>query len=543
MIAALICLAPASSLAGPDWSANWSANWSEGVPIPPGGRPNPYGTPDSGENSQYAHDVLRGKIHAQVYPVSVTGALPPYRPLAKVMAAISQIRSLDDLFGWIGMHPYPENDATGIYFAPRPDPAQAGPRMGVGLIETPDGTAFTLSCAECHSANLFGKTVLGMTNRFPRANETFVAAKIGSELITDSMLRNFGDATDGEIRMFHRLREHLKSVGAKIPATIGLDTSLAQVALSLARRNDDPYATPSADAAKNPRPEPLENQVADSKPAVWWNVKYKDRWLSDGSVVAGSPIFTNLLWNEIGRGGDLVQLENWFAENEGVIRELTSAVFSAEAPRFTDFFPPERLSLDRAKHGESIFNQHCAGCHGTYEKAWSRSDAASLSPTQLLETTLVNYLQKTFVVDVGTDPGRYLGMTSLERDLNPLEISQKNGIVIRAQKGYVPPPLVGIWARWPYFHNNSAPTLCAVLTRHEDRPSGYYAGEANDPGTDFDLPCNGYPENRFGWSAYYDTAREGMSNSGHDEGIFLKNGEELLTSDEKSDLIVFLQTL
>ena len=39
---------------------------------------------------------------------------------------------------------------------------------------------FTFSCAACHSSNLFGKTVLGMTNRFPKANEFFIKAKTWS---------------------------------------------------------------------------------------------------------------------------------------------------------------------------------------------------------------------------------------------------------------------------------------------------------------------------------------------------------------------------
>jgi hypothetical protein len=147
------------------------------------------------------------------------------------------------------------------------------------------------------------------------------------------------------------------------------------------------------------------------------------------------------------------------------------------------------------------------------------------------------------VVDVGTDPGRRLGMAPLER-LNDLAISKKIGVVIQRQDGYVPPPLVGIWARWPYFHNNSVPSLCAVLTRHEMRPEKYSAVEADDPARDFDSECNGYPRQPISKvRSVFDTSRLGMRNTGHDEGIFLKNGKELLTRENKEDLIRFLQTL
>src|SRR5690606_10217377 len=225
--------------------------------------------------------------------------------------------------------------------------------------------------------------------------------------------------------------------------------------------------------------EPLSFTVADSKPAVWWTVKYKNRWLSDGSVISGDPIITNILWNEIGRGADLVELKDWVYNNLDTIDELKTAVFESQAPRYTDFFSTEKFDLDTLRTGQMIFRSHCMRCHGDYLKAWEFEDAlnARLSH-ESLSTIEVRYPKQTRVVDVGTDAHRYRGMKSLERRLNPLEFSREFGIVIKAQKGYVPPPLVGIWARWPYFHNNSIPNLCALLTAGSERPQTYYAGPA-----------------------------------------------------------------
>jgi len=155
------------------------------------------------------------------------------------------------------------------------------------------------------------------------------------------------------------------------------------------------------------------------------------------------------------------------------------------------------------------------------------------------------------VKNVGTDPGRYQGMKYFSDDLNRLEIQKNKSIRVVPQVGYVPPPLVGIWARWPYFHNNSAPSLCAVLTKSSDRPSSYWAVKAHNPETDFDKECNGYPEPRFisrEWKKkkkyYYDTSKAGMRNTGHDKRIFLDNsGKEYMTKPQKLDLIEFLKTL
>jgi hypothetical protein len=336
--------------------------------------------------------------------------------------------------------------------------------------------------------------------------------------------------------MIDTVRSRIRAVGVRAPQVLGLDTSLAQVALSLAHRSQDGYASFSQEFEDHPREEVLETFAADSKPAVWWDVKYKNRWLADGSVVSGNPIYTNLLWNEIGRGGDLKQIEEWLEKNPDVIEELATAVFSSEAPKITDFFEKPRLQkrfdLVRLKRGQKTFTQYCARCHGTYDKGWDLPPSANSAPLSFVDqlaTVQVHYHDQTPVIDVGTDPSRHEGMKSLERGLNPLLISQQNSIVIKSQTGYVPPPLVGIWARWPYFHNNSIPSLCAVLTRHEKRPTSYYAAEANDPDQDFDLNCNGYPSERklspqwLGQEYFYDTTRPAMSNSGHDEGIFLRD--------------------
>jgi hypothetical protein len=552
--AGMLCLVSSSAF------AQLTPNWSRGFLVPEGGRANPYQVPPD----QLQQSIDQGKIHTQVYPVSVTGLLPPYRPvksfieekadspfaflMKRVFRGFTHMNSFDDVLQWIGLHEYPESTDEGIYSVPVPKDHLPEKRMGFGTIDRNGAEGFTLSCAACHSSRLFGKTVLGLSNRFPRANETFVKAKFFAHFLSPDSFQKVNHATDAEADLLRELKENVRAVGAVKPLVMGLDTSLAQVALSLNRRNPDAFATKNRKFEKRPRPDLLETLPADSKPAVWWNLKYKNRWLSDGSVISGNPVFTNILWNEIGRGVDLQKLDQWLYENDQVIQELTSAVFSVEAPRITDFFPAERVDLNQARYGETIFNQTCSRCHGVYDKAWNQAGSENLALADQLRTTAVRYPQKTFVVDVGTDPNRYLGMKSLEK-LNDLAISKRNNTVIQAQKGYVPPPLVGIWARWPYFHNNSAPSLCAVLTAADKRPKKYYAGNANNPETDFDLHCNGYPLGENTPEAWkkkafkYDTRKEGLRNSGHDEGIFLKNGQEILSSEQKLALIQFLQTL
>lgn len=539
--------------------SNAEPDWSKGALVPPGGRSNIY----DHDFKNFYDFFSAGQIHAQTYPVTVTGVLPPYQVIKRVieepntntfrrffqkaLRRVSGMNSFSDVLKGLGLHKYNPQDAEGIYKI-TPPPPQPEEYMGFGIIERNGAQGFTFSCATCHSSNLFGTTVLGLTNRFPRANEFFLQAKSVFALADSDLFQRYTGATDAEKALFLESKQGLRYVGAKKPIALGLDTSLAQVAISLSKRSKDAHASYSSFYLHFPRHEPLVQTPADSKPAVWWNVKYKNRWLSDGSVVSSNPIFTNLIWNEIGRGADLQKLEDWMYKNPQIIEELTTTVFATEAPHITDFFPPEVIDIERAKRGEKIYLQSCARCHGAYQKAWSHPQAESFSAVQRLKTTQVIYHSNTPVLDVGTDPYRYQGMNSLLQ-LNDLSISKTNNIVIETQKGYVPPPLVGIWARWPYFHNNSVPSLCAVLTPAAQRPSFYYSGEAQNRETDFDLECNGYPlgaKTPAHWKkrAYlYDTRQKGMGNKGHDLGIFVKDGQEILSAQDKKDLIQFLQTL
>lgn len=502
-------------------------DWSKGAKIPELGRPNPYEL-----QAQELTDTVRaGRLHALHYPVDVSGLMLPTKPMDRLLRSttLSPWRSLEDLQAWLGMPEYPAQEGNGVFFVPFLTGKRPDYRMGFSSRMSSRGEKFTIGCAECHSENLFGRQVMGLTNRFPRANRLFVQALKVFPNLSPAFFQSLSGATNGETAIYSEARRALSRVVAREPVQLGLDTSLAQVALSLAKQTGIP-ADSSAD------------MVSDSKPAVWWNTKYKNRWLSDGSVVSGNPILTNFLWNEIGRGTDITKLSQWIQSESQTIRELTTAVFSTAAPRFTDFFPP--VDETEARKGESLFIAHCSGCHGVYEKGWSQLGSEKWTQDERQKTVRVHYPQATPVINVGTDPGRYRGMRALEA-LNNLPISKANGILIQRQYGYVPPPLEGIWARWPYFHNNSAPSLCAVLTKGSDRPTRYLARPAEDKSRDFDSNCNGYPAGSTNWSSeyVYEAGADGRKNTGHDEGIFLKKGVEIFKPAEKISLIRFLQTL
>lgn len=543
--------------------ANYDADWSRTATIRSGeNRANVFNL----SPEEFEQVKIKGLNHAGKYPITVTGLLIPYRPLMNVLESnpsnpirkifyeigkdISGFHSEKDLYTWLGLSQNFTENETGIYRIPFPNGKRDNFYLGAGLVKIGNAEGLTFSCYTCHANNLFGKVVVGLTNKRTRANTFFHLAR-GSVPHLPTLLFQLGSkATREEAQMFDRTKKNLVAVDALEPQVLGLDTSLSQIALSLARRNDDEYATKSKYFEEHPRDNELRRKIVDSKPMPWWNVKYKTRWLADGSIVEGNPIYTNFLWNEIGRGTDLKILEKWMKENQETIAELTAAVFATEAPRWTDFNGLKKIDIEKAKRGENIFEMSCSSCHGSYEKGWSRSDTAQLSYVDLIKTERVLYHEKTPVKDVGTDPARYEGMKYFAENLNRLAISKTMKTTVVPQKGYVPPPLVGIWSRYPYMHNNSIPNLCALVTPPEQRPKTFVQGPSLNIATDYDQDCVGYPiGNKMptAWKndkeATFNANISGLSNKGHYEMFLDAYGKEAFTLEEKMDLIEFLKTL
>jgi len=271
------------------------------------------------QEKELQEKILKGRQHAIRYPVTITELTIPYEPLYRFLELpakdpvrkfffqlakkSSPFRSIQELYSWLGLHAYPKNiqSENPNPFPPSTHPEEELP-LGTTLIESPDGIGLTFGCAACHASNLFGVTVLGLTNRFPRANDFFRTGTEVAPYINSFLFKEALETTEGERKILVKAKKAIRFVGAKKPMALGLDTSLAQVALSLAKRGQDEYAERKKYFSHFPRKNKLSTMVADSKPAVWWNLKYKNKWLSDGSIVSGNPVFTNFLWNEIGRG-------------------------------------------------------------------------------------------------------------------------------------------------------------------------------------------------------------------------------------------------
>ncbi len=552
----ITCAAIVASLAGSLAAAD--SPWTS--PVPPGGHANCFAADDG----ELASVDRRGRRLLLDYPATETTVGAPFHVIDRFYGRVNHKpllrramnrRGYSDIgqswgyiFGRTGLSSYPASEGTGAFFTPFPGSQRPQLPIGFTVYGSQQGTAsFTLSCAACHTRNLFGRPVLGGSS---------IQGGVGSSLL---LLKKFSGLSARELKFaarptanersaFYDLQVKASYIHGTQPLALGLENPASVVGLSLAGRAPDGAATRDPRYYYGAYTSPLRALPSDTKSASLWTVRYKNRFLLDGSM-RGDPMLAQLIFNEIGRGADLVHLQSWIDRNRHVFRDMAGAVLAMEPPRWTDFFPAESIELDQAIRGEEIFNQRCADCHGRYEKAWN-APALAMSLAERLRTTRVIPPADTIAHNVGTDPNRAELMVTLAPQLNRLDIFRNNGFEFTANPGsYVPPPLVGIWARWPYLHNNSIPNLDELLKPAAERVTHYFVGTADNLQRDYDAAAVGFPvgdkmppEWRVA-GRLFDSRRSGLSNRGHDEGIFVSGGKSDLPPEDKAALIEFLKTL
>src|SRR5262249_690484 len=108
---------------------------------------------------------------------------------------------------------------------------------------------------------------------------------------------------------------------------------------------------------------------------------------------------------------------------------------------------PFPINAELAAKGKQYFEQTCSECHGTYG-----ADGKFPNVVVPLE-------------EIGTDPRRYHAISKERRETSNEGWLQYYGEHPPAIEppGSLAPPLDGVWASAPYFHNGAAPTLWAVM--------------------------------------------------------------------------------
>ncbi len=201
---------------------------------------------------------------------------------------------------------------------------------------------------------------------------------------------------------------------------------------------------------------------------------------------------------------------------------------------FTDAMPappyPFDVERDAAARGKHLYDQYCASCHTANNATiFATSDVGTDANRAIIWKPYTVAALRQVLRAACTDP-----VTCNHADGTPLADEE----IVQPTGGYAALPLDGIWARAPYLHNGSVPTLAALLTG--DRPAQFYRGnltydEAN-VGFTWDHATSPH-------AAVYDTTRSGNSNVGHDTPDFLGDVDWKNEPCKLHDLLEYLKTL
>ena len=254
---------------------------------------------------------------------------------------------------------------------------------------------------------------------------------------------------------------------------------------------------------------------------AWWHLKKKKTMYHTGSVDSRSvrSIMTFML--------SPLNTAAYIKKQEPVFADIRAYLLTLVPPKY-----PFPIDASLAARGKDLFAANCAKCHGTY-------GPGGVYPNKVIPLDII-----------GTDRGLAEGYTprAAEHYLKSWfaqEKDQGGEPYLTYTDGYQCPPLDGIWATAPYFHNASAATVYHVLNSRA-RPKIFtrsYRTEKDD-----------YDTSKLGWKIQvlekppdasvppaerrkiYDTTQPGRSNNGHPFG-------DKLTDPERFAIIEYLKTL
>jgi mono/diheme cytochrome c family protein len=372
----------------------------------------------------------------------------------------------------------------------------------------------TTNCLLCHASQIGDSLIVGLGN----ANVDFASEGSLFGLPPDT-LESAGAALDEDERLELARFTRVLVAAAEQTTTDTIGQNPADVMFTVLAAHRDPDTLEWHD---DPDPEANLDPAARvwSDVPAWWGMYRRDRMFYGGF---GRGDHARIMMSAA-----LMCLENAdeAAAIDAYFPDIEAYILSLRAPAYEDV---AHASIDAqlAEHGRGHYETLCAGCHGDAERG--------IPPVPLIELT-----------EVDTDP-RYAeslasgdGMSGYFFEFFNRSWYGTQGAAGRLSPvtppSYAPPPLDGVWATAPYFHNGSVPTLDAVLDPSK-RPAIFR--RSFDPES-YDFERCGWPYEEVAEKgddpSVYDTTQLGGGNGGHDYAAEL-------TDDERAELLEYLKTL
>ncbi len=367
-------------------------------------------------------------------------------------------------------------------------PRQDDPKKAVQFVVDKDGW-WAMNCFACHGGKVAGKQIAGVPN---------------SHIALQTL---YADMRKTKARLGIKMNEmDLGSIVVPMGTSNGTSNAVVFGIALMAFRDKDLNLTRG-----KLRPFIIHH---DMDAPAWWNVKKRPRLYIDGFVQKNHRALVPFVMDRRNSGKTMRDWEDKF-------KKVFAYINSLQPPKY-----PFAIDAKLAAAGKIVFNKNCSSCHGTYgEKAKYPSRVVALDR-------------------VGTDPIRMKALTEQDRKVyheSWFAHYGKDKTVIKPE-GYVAPPLDGIWASAPYFHNGSVPTLWHLLNPKQRpkiwkrTPDGYDKKNVGIEVEVFEkLPksVKSRPDRR---RMYFQTNRRGKSAQGHPFA-------DKLSEQQKRQLLEYLKTL
>lgn len=343
-----------------------------------------------------------------------------------------------------------------------------------------DGT-WTMNCLACHQGTVEGQVVPGAPNT------QFALATLTEE--TRAIKPWFGKSLS---------HMDLGSLFVPLGESVGTTNAVMFGVVLMHYRDADLNVYPN-----RPPPTGLVNHDHDAP--AWWHYRRKQMLYADGFAPKSHRALMPFLM--VKQNGP-----DKFREWEDDFRQIEAYLESLQPPRYSG-----HVDESLASEGKQIFEVTCARCHGTYGEG-------SQWPGKVVP-----------IDEVGTDPVRLTGLSIAHRRNWGQSWFGFYGEreLVEDPAGYVAPPLDGLWASPPYFHNGSVPTLWHVLhpderpvvwrrtvgreDEYDHKQMGLVATELEEIPPDVRRPA--------ARRHYFDTRLFGKSAAGHDFADVLDEGE------------------
>lgn len=368
----------------------------------------------------------------------------------------------------------------------RPDDSTKPLQYVVKTNPNSDTQSFTMNCFACHGGNTLGAV-------FPGAPNTTFALQSLTEQVRKIKLTR-------KMKLGHM---DLGSMFMPLGTTVGSSNAVMFGVALMSFRDKDLNVLDRVPAT-------MLHHDMDAPP--WWQFSRKTHMYIDGFADKGHK---GLMQFMLTRQNGPERFREWAADFEKVYQFISQV----KPPRY-----PLQIDQTLAMRGEVVFNQNCASCHGTYG---DQSEYPELNVP---------------IDEIGTDRARWESLTPTYRkhygDSWFADYGQQ--ATLHSPEGYIAPPLDGIWASAPYFHNGSVPTLWHVLHPSE-RPLRWRRTEQGLDTRRIGFVFETFEKTPLDLSSfdrrwYFDTTQFGKSKDGH---LF----PDSLSEEDKASVLEYLKSL